>query len=148
MAWLVLGAAPLSPNPNLTLTNTALSVIDHSGRIVSTATLCPGFEFAQLGAPGPKLSPDQHWVLVDVLGPFEPGNVQRNHAIIDVRDGHFIVSTDFSKYLGVPGSLQPLAWASGERATLRYQDGKEATLRDPSLLPFPRSPCLPQAVRR
>ncbi len=145
-AWLALAAAPLPPNPNLTLTNTALSVIDNSGHIISTATLCPGFEFAQLGAAGPKLSPDQHWVLVDVLGPFEPGNVQRNHAIVDVRNGRFVVSSDFKKFLGVPGTLLPLGWASGLRATLRYADGTTASLHDPPLQGFPQAPCAQRAA--
>ena len=141
MAWLALAAAPLPPNPALTLTNTALSVVDGTGHIISTATLCTGFEFVQLGVAGPKLSPDQHWVLVDVLGPFEPGNVQRNHAIVDVRSGRFVVSSDFKKYLGVPGTLLPIAWASGQRATLRYEDGALATLHDPPLQGFPQTPC-------
>jgi hypothetical protein len=148
IAWFLLGVSPLPPNPNLTLTNTAISVIDSSGHIISTATLCPGYEFAQLGAAGPKFSPDQHWVLVDVLGPFEPGNVQRNHAIVDVHSGRFVVSPDFPKYLGVPGTLLPLAWASGLRATLRYQDGKTANVHDPPLQAFPQSPCpAPAALR-
>lgn len=141
LAWLAFGAAPLPPNPNLTLTNTALSIIDITGHIISTATLCPGFEFVQLGAAGPKLSPNQHFVLVDVLGPFAPGNVQRNHAIVDVRSGHYVVSAEFPKYLGIPATMLPVSWASGEFATLRYQDGKTANLHDPPLWRFPATTC-------
>jgi hypothetical protein len=143
LAWLTLGAAPLPPNPNLSLTNSAISVIDGMGHIISTATLCPGYEFVQLGVAGPKFSPNQHWVLVDVLGPFEPGNVARNHAIVDVRSGRFIVSADFAHFLGVPGTSLPVAWASGELATLRYSDGHTAPLRDPALHAFPTPHCPP-----
>jgi hypothetical protein len=140
-AWLTLGAAPLPPNPNLSLTNSAISVIDRTGHIISTATLCPGYEFVQLGVAGPKFSPDQHWVLVDVLGPFEPGNVARNHAIVDVHSGRFVVSADFPHFLGVPSTSLPVSWASGELATLRYSDGKTASLRDPALHAFPNLRC-------
>ncbi len=137
----------MPPNPNLTLTDTALSIVDRAGRIVSTATLCPGYQFAQLGIPGPKLSPDQHWILIDVLGPYQPGNVARNHAIVDVRDGRLITAPDFPRYLGVPATLQSLEWASGERATLRYHDGKTAALHDPPLVPFPERPCTLPTIR-
>jgi hypothetical protein len=85
-------------------------------------------------------------VLVDVLGPFEPGNVLRDHAVIDVRSGRFVVSRDFKKYLGVPGTLLPVAWASGLRATLRYQDGTTANLHDPPLQDFPQAPCRAQTA--
>ena len=90
---------------------------------------------------GPKFSPDQHWVLVDVLGPFEPGNVARNHAIVDVRTGRFITSADFPHFLGVPSTSQPVSWASGQLATLRYSDGTTVALRDPALHAFPFSRC-------
>ena len=140
-AWLALGAAPLPPNPNLSLTDSALSVIDGVGHIISTATLCPGYEFVQLGVAGPKLSPNQHWVLVDVLGPFEPGNVARNHVIVDVHTGRFVTSADFPHFLGVPSTSLPVSWASGQLATLRYSDGKTVALRDPALRAFPDPRC-------
>ena len=128
-ALALLAAVP--PNPNVTLTSRALTVLETDGHIVSTATLCPGFEFSQFGRTGPQFSPDQHWILVDVLGPYEPGNVGRNHALIHVATGRLVTSANFQKYLGVPATLETLAWASGERETLRYHDGKTASLREP-----------------
>jgi hypothetical protein len=109
------------------------------GRTLSTATLCPGYEFDQFGLTGPTFSPDLHWVLVDVLGPFEPGNVARNHALIEVATGAIVPSSEFPK-LGVRTTLTPIAWASGRRQTLHYDSGADATVRDPAR-PLPRPVC-------
>jgi len=109
------------------------------GTLISTVTLCPGAVFQQIGTGGPTFSPDLHWVLVDVVGPFEPGNVPRSHAIVDVRTGGIVLAPAFPAYLGVPFTLGGLAWASGQRATLRYADnGRSARLHDPPLRPLPR----------
>ena len=138
----LLGALP--PNPNVTLTSRALTVLETDGHIISTATLCPGFEFSQFGPTGPQFSPDQHWILVDVLGPYQPGNVGRNHVLIHVATGRIVTSANFQTYLGVPATLETLAWASGERQTLRYHDGKTAALREPSR-DLPEQRCAPAA---
>ncbi len=130
-------------NPALSLTSDSVTVLDVGGHIVSTATLCPGYEFSQLGMTGPKVSPDRHWILIDVLGPYEPGNVGRNHALIQIATGRFIISPNFKTYVAVPGTLQPLSWASGERAALRYADGSTAVVRDPPLRPIPAQECAP-----
>ncbi len=125
----------------ISATNESLTVLAARGHIISTATVCPGFTFSQLGATGPKLSPNRHWILVDVLGPYEPGNVVRNHVIVQVTTGKFVTSPNFKAYLGVPSSLQPIAWASGERATLRYADGSLATVHDPPIHVIPVARC-------
>jgi hypothetical protein len=81
-------------------------------------------------------------VLVDVLGPFEPGNVARTHALIDVRTGGLVLAPNFPAYVDVPSTLGGLSWASGERATLRYaQEGRSADLHDPPLRPLPITTC-------
>ena len=112
------------------------------GRVISTATLCPGYTFDQFGVTGPTFSPDLHWVLVDVLGPFEPGNVARNHAIIEVTTGAIVPSAEFPEYLGVRSSPDALAWASGERQTLHYTSGADATVHEPPLHQIPATTCL------
>ncbi len=137
---LALGAS-LPSNPALSLTSDSITVLDAGGRIVSTATVCPGFTFSQLGKTGPKVSPDRHWILVDVLGPYEPGNVGRNHALIQIATGRFVTSPDFKTYIGVPATLQPLEWASGQRATLRYANGTTAAVHDPPPHPLPGQRC-------
>jgi hypothetical protein len=110
--------------------------------VISTVTLCPGQVFDQFGIGGPTFSPDFHWVLVDVLGPFAPGNVTRNHALIDVRTGGLILAPRFPAYVEVPSTLGGLSWASGLRATLRYApDGRTADLHDPPLRPLPIPSC-------
>ncbi len=112
------------------------------GVVLSSATLCPAFAFDTLGVGEPTFSPDLHWVLVDVLGPFEPGNVARTHAIIDVRTGGLVLGPDFPAYVGVKTTTGTVAWASGELATLRDQsDGHTANLRDPPLRPLPITSC-------
>lgn len=146
LGWFALAAA-VPPNPNVSLTTRALTILESNGHIISTATLCPGFAFDQFGGTGPRFSPDQHWILVDVLGPYAPGNVGRNHALIHVTSGRLVTSTNFEHYLGVPATLETLAWASGERETLRYHDGKTATLRDPPLRELPEQACAPPTPR-
>ncbi len=149
-AWVAAGAlglAPLPPDPKLTLTNQSLTILTNDGRIISSAIVCPGYQFDQLGVAGPRLSPDQHWVLVDILGPFAPGNVVRNHAIVQVRTGRYVISPQFKRYLGAPVTLRPLHWASGRLATLGYEDGTSADLHDPPRVPFPAVACAPPTPR-
>jgi len=119
--------------------------VEGDGVTLSTTTICPGYAFVQIGPGGPQLSPDLHWVLVDVLGPFEPGNVARTHAIVHVSDGTIVLAPNFPEYLGVPTSLLPLAWASGERAVLRYNDGKTEPVRDPPIKAIPALRCMTPA---
>lgn len=121
----------LPPDLVVTLTNDSMTVLDANGRILSTALACPGYEFAQFGASGPKFSPDQHWILVDILGPLDPGNVGRNHAIVDVRTGGYVVGSDFPRALGVAATTKPVSWASGRFAALRYDDGTVSAPIDP-----------------
>ena len=53
--------------------------------------------------------------------------------------GGIVLAPGFPAYLGVPFTLGGLAWASGQRATLRYADnGRSARLHDPPLRPLPR----------
>jgi hypothetical protein len=112
------------------------------GVVLSSATLCPAFAFDVLGVGEPTFSPDLHWVLVDVLGPFEPGDVPRTHAIIDVRTGGLVLGPDFPAYVGVPSTTGGLSWASGELATLRYESGgRTVNLHDPPLRPLPVTNC-------
>ncbi len=115
------------------------------GTVLSSATVCPGYAFDTLGPGGPRLSPDLHWVLVDVLGPFLPGDVARTHALIAVDSGAIIMSTDFPEYAGAPATASPLTWASGEREVLRYNDGKTVSLRDGPLKPVPPLQCAPDS---
>jgi len=144
----LLGAALLPPNPSMTLTDGSLALVDGRGRLISTAVLCPGLTFDGLGRSGPTLSPDQHWVLVDVLGPYLPGDVARRHALVQVRTGRFVTSADFRRYLGVaPASTGILAWRSGERATLVYPDGSSGRVPDPPLRPLPAPTCAPPTPR-
>ena len=110
-------------------------------KTISTAILCPGYQFDQFGVTGPTFSPDLHWVLVDILGPFEPGNVARNHALVEVTTGAIVRSPEFPEYLGVPSTADPLAWASGERQTLHYAKGSDGAVKVPPLRPIPLSPC-------
>jgi len=124
----------------VSVTDRAL-LLDSGGMIVSTALLCPGYTFDGFGNGGPRLSPDQHWVLVDVRGPYEPGNVPRTHALVNVRTGALVISSAFAATVGVPNTSDALAWASGERSTLRYADGRTAALRDPPLRPLPVQRC-------
>lgn len=130
------------PSVHASLTDRAI-VVDDRGRIVSTATICPGFQFDSLGVGGPAFSPDRHWLLVDIRGPFEPGNVPRNHALVEVASGRIVLSSDFPRYLGVPASMDAVAWASGAREMLRYKDGSTATLTEPPLQPLPATHCAP-----
>ena len=140
LAWTVLGAAFVPSDAHLSITDRAITV-DSAGRVLSTATLCPGFAFDAIGNGGPHFSPDLHWVLVDIRGPFTPGNVPRNHALVDVATGGIATSGMFATYLGVPSTLRPLGWVSGERATLRYADGTTHAVHDPPLRPMPAAPC-------
>ncbi len=140
-------AGVLPSDPALSLTNGSITVLDIGGHIVSTATVCPGYTFSQLGVSGPKVSPDRHWILVDVLGPYEPGNIGRNHALVQIATGRLVTSPNFKAYVGVPGTLAPLAWASGERASLRYADGSTAVVHDPPPHPLPAVQCAPPTPR-
>ncbi len=118
----------------------------HDGTVLSTAVVCPGLTFDGFGASGPKLSPDNHWALVDVLGPYTPGNVPRTHALVEVTTGAIVLAPNFPAYLGIPSSLEPLAWASGQRATVAYPNGKSATLHDPPLHAIPTERCTPASA--
>ena len=136
----MLFATLLPPDLHVSVTSDSL-LVDSDGRVISTARVCPGYQFVTFGASGPKFSPNQHWILVDVRGPFTPGNVERNRALVHVASGALIASPDFPKYAGVPSTLDALAWASGERATLRYANGKTARVAEPPLHPFPAQRC-------
>lgn len=123
-----------------------MSVTDHSllfvsrGAIVSTAVLCSQFSFVTYGPTGPTFSPDQHWVLVDVLGPKAPGAIVATHALVEVRSGRIVFADDFARVLGIVNPPGTLAWASGRRQTLRYGDDKTVSLpeRDGKALPIKR----------
>jgi len=125
------------------LTSDRVLTFTTDGRTISAATLCPGYQFDQLGTGGPVFSPDRHWVLVDVLGQFTPGNVARNHALVSVATGGLVLAPDFPRYAGIPMTLDPLTWASGQRATLRYKNGQAKPVRDPPPLPYPLASCPP-----
>ncbi len=114
-----------------------------NGAIVSTAVICPEFAFDSFGVGGPHFSPDQHWILVDIRGPFAPGNVARNHALVNVRSGAVILSPDFPSVLEIPIAADGVSWASGERSTLRYTNGKTFALRDPIRRPLAKRVCAP-----
>jgi hypothetical protein len=60
-----------------------------------------------------------------------------------VASGRIVLSSDFPRYLGVPASLDPVAWASGAREVLRYKDGSTATLKEPPLQALPATRCAP-----
>lgn len=136
-------APPLPANLGVTSTNDSIVVVASDGRIISTTVACAGFRFAQFGEAGPKFSPDQHWILVDLLGPLEPGNVPRVHAIVDVRHGGFVIDRDFTRYLGIAASPKALSWASGRRAAIRYDDGSAAEIEQRRVRPFPAERCAP-----
>lgn len=124
----------------MSVTDRALLLVS-GGNIVSTALVCPGYTFDGFGNGGPRFSPDQHWVLVDVLGPYAPGNVARTHALVNVRSGRLVFAPEFARILGVPNLSDALSWASGERATLRYADGKTFALHDPPRVALPLERC-------
>jgi hypothetical protein len=130
---------------HVSATDRALT-FDHDGRVLSTAVICPGFTFDRFGMSGPRLSPDNHWALVDVVGPYTPGNVPRTHALVQVTTGAVVLAPNFPAYLGVPASLEPIAWASGERSTLAYPDGKSATLLEPPRRAIPPLVCTPESA--
>ncbi|GAC1547486.1 MAG: hypothetical protein NVS3B16_19500 [Vulcanimicrobiaceae bacterium] len=136
----MLGLAPLPPNIRVSLTDRALTLAS-DGDVISTALVCPNFAFDTFGNGGPRLSPDQHWVLVDIRGPFTPGNVPRNHALVNVRTGDVIASPDFPALLDIPAAVDGVAWASGERSTLRYTNGKTVALHDPPRRRIPKIHC-------
>jgi len=141
LVWICCSAAYVPADTRVATLTPHEMVILGDGRVLSTMTLCPSFAFATLGPGSPRLSPDRHYLLVDILGPFEPADVGRTHAIVDVLSGGVVLSQLFPEYFGVPGSLEPLAWASGERAVLRYQNGTTARLHEPPLKALPRNPC-------
>lgn len=141
LLWLGSCAANVPANLHVSVTKEAVS-FDANGVVLSTAVLCPGFAFDQFGAYGPKLSPDDHWALVDVQGPFTPGNVPRTEALVRVVTGEIVFAPNFPIYLGVPATLVPISWASGQRATLVYPNGKSATIADPPLRSIPAPQCI------
>ena len=130
LAWACCSGAGVPANLHVTLTDRALT-FDHDGHVLSTAVVCPGYVFDSFGPTGPQFSPDNHWLLVDVKGPFTPGNVPRTHALVRVATGDIVLAPNFPAYLGIPTSLEPMAWASGRRSTVAYGDGKSATLEEP-----------------
>jgi hypothetical protein len=141
ITWLCC-AASVPANLHLSVTDRSLT-FDHNGAVLSTAVICPGFTFDRFGITGPRLSPDNHWVLIDVIGPYTPGNVPRTHALVEVETGALVLAPNFPTYLGVPTALEPLAWASGRRATLAYQNGKFATIHEPLAKRIPALACAP-----
>ena len=138
------GASFIPSDARIALQSERSLSVAGDGVTLSTTTICPGYAFVQIGPGEPVLSPDLHWVLVDVLGPFEPGNVPRTHALVQVSDGAIVLAPNFPEYFGVPTSLQALAWASGERAVLRYSDGTTERIRDTPLKPIPTLHCAAQ----
>ncbi len=138
--WLCLGArVPAGIHPSIT--DRAVT-FDSNGVVLSTAVVCPGYAFDQFGRSGPTLSPDDHWLLVVVKGPFTPGNVPRTSALVQVATGAIVFAPSFPTYLGIPTTLEPVAWASGRRATLAYASGQSATIHDPPLRPIPALRCV------
>jgi hypothetical protein len=140
--WLCCTAVSIPPDLHMAESNGRLTFSSNNG-VLSTTAVCPGYRFDQLDTGGPTFSPDFHWVLVDVLGPFEPGNVPRNHALIYVASGRMILAPQFPYYVGVPATTDTLSWASGRRAALRYTNGKSVTVHDPPLHPLPPERCAP-----
>ena len=138
-------AASVPVDVHLSVTDRSITFV-HDGTVVSTAIVCPGYAFDEFGTAGPRFSPDNHWVLIDVKGPFTPGNVQRTQALVQVTTGAIVLAPNFPTYLGVPTTLLPIAWASGQRATLAYPNGKSATIVDPPLHPIPSQRCIPGAL--
>lgn len=137
--WMCVAArVPAGIHPSIT--DRAVT-FDSDGVVLSTAVVCPGYAFDQFGRSGPTFSPDNHWLLVEVKGPFTPGNVPRTAALVQVMTGAIVFAPSFPTYLGVPTTLEPIAWASGRRATLAYAEGKSATIHDPPLHPIPALHC-------
>jgi hypothetical protein len=141
LAWLVCTAEFVPSDIRLSIDSPRRITVAAAGSVISSANLCPNYEFATLGAGGPTLSPDLHWILVDVKGPFEPASVPVTHALIQVTTGAIVMSPDFPAYVGVPSTLDPIAWASGLRATLRYKDETLKPLRDPPARRLPQLDC-------
>jgi hypothetical protein len=141
LAWLCCGATWVPSDARIGFVQDRTLTVVSGTALLATATLCPGFAFDPLGVGGPRLSPSLHFVLVDVLGPFAPGDVRRTSAIVDVATGAVVLAPDFPQYFGVPSSALPLQWVSGERAVLRYDDGKTAAVREPPLKPLPPPGC-------
>jgi len=108
--------------------------------------VCAGYTFDSFGNGGPQFSPDQHWVLVDVRGPYTPGNVARTHVLVNVRTGHLVFAPNFLRTLGVPNASDALAWVSGERETLRYGSGATHALVDPPKSQLPLERCVGAAI--
>ncbi len=141
LAWLACTGQFVPAGARVSIDTPQRISVGVAGAEFSSTTLCPNYAFDTLGAGGPTLSPDLHWILVDVKGPFEPADVRVRHALIQVTTGALVTSPDFPAYLGVPSTSDPLAWASGERATLRYKNEKLATVRDPPLRRLPALDC-------
>jgi hypothetical protein len=141
LAWLTCTAQFVPSDVRLSIDSPRRITVAAAGAIISSATLCPNYEFATLGAGGPTLSPDLHWILVDVKGPYEPASVPVTHALIWVTTGAIVMSPDFPAYVGVPNTLDPIAWASGLRSTLRYKNETLEPLRDPPPRSLPALDC-------
>lgn len=134
----------MPPAITVSVTDRSLTLAS-DGAIVSTAVICPGYAFDSFGSGGPHFSPDQHWILVDIRGPFAPGSVPRNHALVNVRTGTVVASPDFPTMLEIPSAPDGVNWESGERSTLRYANGKTAALRDPMRKSVAKLVCAPAA---
>jgi len=141
LAWAACTAEFVPSDVRLSVDSPQRITVVAAGTVLSQANLCPTYQFDTLGPGGPTLSPDLHWILVDVKGPFEPGNVPVTHALIQVTTGALVTAPDFPTYAGVPSSRDPLAWASGLRSTLRYKNESLASLHDPPPRPFPAFDC-------
>jgi hypothetical protein len=140
-AWLACTAQFVPSGVRLSLDTPQRITVVVAGAVLSHASLCSNYQFQTLGPGGPTLSPDLHWILVDVKGPYEPGNVPVTHALIQVTTGALVTSPDFPVYAGVPSTRDALAWASGLRSTLRYKNETLAPLKDPPPRPFPPFDC-------
>jgi hypothetical protein len=68
--------------------------------------------------------------------------VPRTEALVRVVTGELVFAPNFPAYLGVPATLVPISWASGQRATLVYPSGKSAPITDPPLRPIPAPQCV------
>jgi hypothetical protein len=127
---------------NLRVSATPRSLtVDHNGTVLSTALVCAGYAFDRFGKTGPTFSPNQHWILIDVLGPYAPGNVPRTHALVQVATGAIVLAPDFPVYLGIPATIEAPAWASGRLATLTDAKGKTFAVPDPPLRAIPGERC-------
>jgi len=141
LVWLACSAQFVPSDVRLSIDSPRRITVATAGSVISSVTLCPDYQFATLGAGEPTLSPDLHWILVDVKGPYEPASVPVTHALIQVTTGAIVTSPDFPAYAGVPSTLDPITWASGLRSTLRYKNETLAAVKDPPPRHFPPLAC-------